>query len=246
MKQQGLVVSDFHLFSRRSEGEELSDELDRRLEDCNALVLNGDTFDFRWSRFPHEETTIHAALDWLTQLMERNPEITLYYILGNHDCLTNFRADLDKLAQTRPQLLWREHRLQLSGNLFLHGDCANWKMNEAALARFRDSWSEDRPKGELHKKLYDLVDALGVCKFVHEKCFPAPVAVRRVAHHLDHVMEDWREQIDHCFFGHTHFPFTDHDFDGVRFHNTGSAIRGLGFQPLNFVYESERLAQSAA
>ncbi|MEM7011937.1 MAG: metallophosphoesterase [Verrucomicrobiota bacterium] len=243
---RGLVVSDFHLFSRRSVGEELTAELDRRLADCDVLVLNGDTFDFRWSRFSNEEATIQAALDWMTRLMDRHPDVMLYYILGNHDCLNSFRENLEKLAESRQQLHWREHRLQLGGNLFLHGDCANWKMDEAALARFRRGWSEDRPKGEFHKKLYDVVDSLGVCEFFHKKLFPAPIAVRRVAHHLDQVMEGWRNQIDHCFFGHTHFPFTDHDFDGVRFHNTGSAIRGLGFQPLNFAYESERVAENAA
>lgn len=36
------------------------------------------------------------------------------------------------------------------------------------------------------------------------------------------------------YFGHTHQPFRDHEHDGVRFHNTGSGILDLGFQPLSF------------
>jgi UDP-2,3-diacylglucosamine hydrolase len=51
---------------------------------------------------------------------------------------------------------------------------------------------------------------------------------------LDHILPEWREEIDHCYFGHTHLPFTDYSHDGVFFHNTGSAIKDMEFQPLAF------------
>lgn len=229
----GVVVSDLHLFSRRSIGEALLADLGA-LAEAETLVLNGDSVDFRWSRLPTEHATIAAALAWLEGLLDSFQGSSIHYILGNHDCLAEFREPLADLARRRPVLRIHEDRLRLDRNLFLHGDCTVWKMDEAALKRFRDAWSRDRPRGRFSKSVYDAVDASGISRRFHRWYFPAERTVRRVAHHLDHVMPDWRGEIDHCFFGHTHQPFSGFSLDGVNFHNTGSGIREMGFLPLTF------------
>jgi len=33
-------------------------------------------------------------------------------------------------------------------------------------------------------------------------------------------------------------PFRDHRHEGIGFHNTGSAIRGMGFQPMAFEWDA--------
>lgn len=228
---EGLVVSDLHLFSRRSDAERLVDGL---FDSALTLVLNGDTFDFRWSEFPDESTTIDAAIDWLQQLLSGFRGESIHYILGNHDCLTGFRDRLEKLAARETKLRFHEFQLGLGRSLFLHGDSANWRMDEAALRRFRDSWSRDKPRGRIAKAAYGAVDAAGISRRFHRLYFPPARAVRRVARHLDDALPTWRADFDHCFFGHTHLPFADLEFEGVRFHNTGSAIRKMGFQPLRF------------
>lgn len=103
---RGLVISDLHLMASRSVGMDMLPSILIRLKGCDALVLNGDTFDFRWSTHPGEVRSIEVAL-----------------------------ATID------------------------------------------------------------------------------------------------------CYFGHTHIPFRGHHHEGVEFHNTGSAIRGMGFQPLEFEWQ---------
>jgi UDP-2,3-diacylglucosamine pyrophosphatase LpxH len=231
---RGLVVSDLHLFSRRSEGSKLLTTLKEELDQADLLVLNGDTFDFRWSCLPSEEATITAALEWITQLLNRFQGRPIHYVLGNHDCLTDFTTRLEILAGDHPALKCHPYRLCLNQHLFLHGDCANRKMDGAALRRFRASWSRDPPRGPIRKALYHAVDATGLSHRFHASYFPTQRTVRKVAHHLNHVMPAWRNEIEHCYFGHTHQPFSNHSHEGVQFHNTGSGIRGMGFQPLTF------------
>jgi UDP-2,3-diacylglucosamine hydrolase len=43
-----------------------------------------------------------------------------------------------------------------------------------------------------------------------------------------------REGLTDIFFGHTHVPFSDFTYGGVTFHNTGSCIRKLAFNPVRF------------
>ena len=66
------------------------------------------------------------------------------------------------------------------------------------------------------------------------KYFPKAKTIQRVIYYLDQTVPDWRTQIDDCFFGHTHMPFHNHPQEGIRFHNTGSAITGMGFHPISF------------
>lgn len=237
-QKKGLVISDLHLFARRSDGETRLAEVSRALKTADVLVLNGDTFDFRWSRLPSEEATIAAAVQWLEALAAEFDGREIHYLLGNHDCLGAFRARLEDFARRHPVLRCHEHRLRLGRALFLHGDCANRKMDAARLSEFRDAWSRDRPRGRMNAALYDATDALGFSRQFHRLYFPPRRSVRRVAHHLDRVMPAWRDEVDDCCFGHTHRPFRDHSLDGVRFHNTGSAIRGMEFQPLTFFIDA--------
>lgn len=232
--QRGLVISDLHLFSPRSRAEELFATVCDQLKSANTLVLNGDIFDFRWSTLPDTETTTAAALSWLKNLVDRYPNLTIHYLLGNHDCVTGFTQELFKLAESCPSLRCHEFFLQIGNSIFLHGDCANRRMDANELRRFRDSWSQHSPCGQFRKKLYEFADAAGVSKKFHDWWFPQHDTVCRVAYHLDGILPDWRNQFDHCYFGHTHLPFRNHNHEGVMFHNTGSAIRNMGFQPLGF------------
>lgn len=234
--KQGLVISDLHLFSRRSVGEQLLEEMCRECREIDLLVLNGDTFDFRWSCHSSEEASLKAASDWLGRCSEIFPGKEIHFILGNHDCLRPFRDEVERLSRSIATLHFHEHHLQLGRLLFLHGDCANRGMSKAKLDAYREFWSKDRQRGEAGRKFYDVVDATGAGKLFHRLYFPQAATVKRVATYLDEVFPDWRSQYDDCYFGHTHMPFRDHEHEGVRFHNSGSAVRGMGFQPLNFTF----------
>jgi UDP-2,3-diacylglucosamine hydrolase len=83
-------------------------------------------------------------------------------------------------------------------------------------------------------KAYVAVDRLGATRFAHQHFFPRKTTVERAMHYLDSACPDWRAVTRHCYFGHTHQPFSNFRHAGINFHNTGSAIRGMGFNPLTF------------
>jgi predicted phosphodiesterase len=237
MPSHGLVISDLHLLAKRSVGQSLLEAMKPKLERCDVLVLNGDTFDFRWSILRNESESIAAAIHWLTGRLEMMEGRDLHFILGNHDCIHGFCRELEPLQRQWPNLHLHEDFLRLGERIFLHGDCANSKMDPAALAASRGVWALDRPRGEWSAAMYDMADRLGLSWSFHRCYFPQNVTVARVAHYLDGALPAWREKTTDCYFGHTHMPFRDHRHDGINFHNTGSGIRGMGFHPLEFEFE---------
>lgn len=238
MAKRGLVISDLHLLAKRSVGETLFNDIEQLLEQCELLVLNGDTFDFRWSTLREEQASIAAAIHWVEELLVRLEGREVHFVYGNHDCLGAFREKLEPLAMVRSNLWVHEHFMQLGDQLFLHGDCANRRMDVAAMAAFRASWANDKPRGKFSATMYDVVDKTGLCWQFHRRYFPQAITVARVAHYLDAALPGWRQEVADCYFGHTHLPFRDHEHEGVLFHNTGSGICGMGFEPLEFQYES--------
>jgi len=232
--KRGLVISDLHLFSPRSEGAALMADIMDEVIHFDVLVLNGDIFDFRWSCLPDQASTVSAAIDWLTKLIDDFNGESIHYILGNHDCLNKFSSRLVELVRIHPAFSLHELQLILNRKLFLHGDCANGRMNEAGLKKYRRAWSDHQRRGRLGRTLYKVADVTGLSRRFHEIHFPEEATVSRVTHHLDHVLPAWREEIEHCYFGHTHRPFSNHLRDGVLFHNSGSGIRGMGFLPHTF------------
>ena len=228
---EGFVISDLHLLSWRSQGQERFERLAPKLANVDSLVLNGDIFDFRWAARPHSET-IPEACEWLAKLQDEFPHLEIFYVSGNHDCLAEFIS----LIEAWPGISYHPHFLALGKNLFLHGDAANYQMDLNRFERFRKYWENDAPRGRGSTLLYDFSDAIGLSEVTHKIWFYGDVAVRRVGWHLDQVVPDWKETIESCFFGHTHVPLSDITYQGVSFFNTGSGIRGMGFSPQRFCY----------
>jgi UDP-2,3-diacylglucosamine hydrolase len=199
-----------------------------------VLVLNGDIFDFRWSTIGTQSTTVSAAMNWLIGLVGDFPGCHIHFVVGNHDCTVAFKNGLAELAETLPRFQWHEQLLRLGPLLFIHGDCAHRRMDKAGLLRFRRNWERDWRWSPAMAVAYECVDRLGITKRVHEFHFPRQQTVERLAFYLDSLCPGWRETTRACYFGHTHLPFADYEHDGVRFHNTGSAIHNMEFNPLCF------------
>lgn len=231
---RGLVVSDLHLFARRSEGMARFDAMRAELEAVEWLVLNGDTFDFRWSTLRGQEATVAAALAWLRELADELPRCEIHFVFGNHDCLAGFDEALAGLAAVLPWLRPHADALQLGSSLFLHGDCAHSEMDARRFNRYRAAWRRDRQRGPWGASAYAWADRLGLTRLAHQWHFPRRETVRRIAFYLDQTRPRWRRETRHCYFGHTHLPFTSYAHEGITFHNTGSAIRGMAFNPLCF------------
>lgn len=230
----GLALSDLHLFSVRSVGEQCLAAVRADLTAASTIVLNGDTFDFRWSCVGNEGATITAALDWLRAFVAKHPQADVHFVVGNHDCLASFTCRLDALADELPRFHWHETVLQLDGNLFVHGDCAHQYMDAAGLEHYRSIWRHDRPRHRLLGHGYRVADRLGITWLAHRSHFTRAKTLARLVWYLDRAVPLWRETTRDCYFGHTHLPFRDHEQDGIRFHNTGSAIGGSPFSPTKF------------
>jgi UDP-2,3-diacylglucosamine hydrolase len=226
----GLVLSDLHLFSERSDGAHLFEELQPTIDEVEILILNGDIFDFRWSTLGSAESTLSAARNWLLELIRKQPHLKIHYLLGNHDCTPSFQKILEDLAREFPGFQSHSDQLKIGSRLFLHGDCANHGMTKEKLARYRDSWSNDAPRGPAFRFLYRLADLSGLSLLFHKLYFPRKATVKRLQRFLGKDLEG----ISACYFGHTHLPFADHRLDKVAYFNTGSGIRGMGFNPQTF------------
>jgi len=238
----GIVISDLHLFARRSRGAARFDSLRGKLSSAEVLVLNGDIFDFRWSTLGQHQETLPAAVKWLRNVAGDFPECQIHFIVGNHDCTSAFLEELRGLADDLPRFQWHEYLLRLGPALFFHGDCAHRSMDHHALRRFRRKWQGDWRCGPALSAAYVCADRLGITRRVHEWHFPRRKTVARIAYYLDHASPGWREQTRDCYFGHTHLPFTDYEYDGIQFHNTGSAIFNLDFNPILFEAPREPVA----
>jgi UDP-2,3-diacylglucosamine pyrophosphatase LpxH len=231
---RGIVISDLHLFARRSRGVARFDAVREDLSQADVMVLNGDIFDFRWSTHGDQSKTLPAAINWLHELVNALPNCQIHFVVGNHDCTVAFQEALTELAGARPRFQWHEYLLRLGPSLFVHGDCAHRQMNHHSLGRFRQSWQRDFTWNPGLAVAYECVDRLGITRRVHEWHFPRQKTVERVAFYLDGFCPGWREQTRHCYFGHTHLPFAGYEHDGIQFHNTGSAIHNLEFNPIWF------------
>jgi UDP-2,3-diacylglucosamine pyrophosphatase LpxH len=238
--ETGIVLSDLHLFAGRSNAEARLKALREPLTSARLIVLNGDTFDFRWSRRGDFGASSKAACQWLREWASGLPASEIHYVLGNHDCLESFTGELTELASTLPSFRWHSHRVCLGRSLFLHGDCTQREMDGEELERYRETWRRDSQRGRAAELAYKCADLLGITHVAHAWHFPAHRTIRRLAHHLDAVVPGWDGEFSDCYFGHTHRPFTGLQFRGVRFHNTGSAVRGFPFNPIWFPVTTHR------
>jgi UDP-2,3-diacylglucosamine hydrolase len=210
------------------------------LHTAEALVLKGDTFDFRWSTLGRHDETLPAAMDWLRNVARDFPRCRIHLIVGNHDCTAAFLVELNRLTGEVARFQWHEYSLRLGQALFIHGDCAHRQMDHHGLRRFRRKWHGDWRCGAALSAAYVCADRLGITRRVHEWHFPRAKTVERIVHYLDRTQPGLREQIRDCYFGHTHLPFANYEHAGILFHNTGSAILNLDFNPLRFETPAEQ------
>lgn len=231
---EGLVLSDLHLLSPRSNGEACLASIREKLLSVKVIVLNGDTFDFRWSTLHDEGASVSAALEWIGKFVDDHPHAEIHLVLGNHDCLAAFSTRLSEFAASLPRFQWHVTFLRLGGNLFVHGDCTHRRMDANGLSDYRRPWENDTPRHPMLAHGYKLADSLGITWLFHRIHFPEKRTITRLVWYLDHAQEGWRERTRNCYFGHTHLPFSYCREGSIHFHNTGSAIGSSSFSPLTF------------
>lgn len=226
------VVSDLHLFSRRSRAHVHHPSILDAARRSRRLVLAGDIVDFRWSNVGSADSTADAAIDWLGGILDDNEEGDVEYVLGNHDHVPELVERLEALAAECPRFRWHPYHLRIGNAVFLHGDVSNPRMSRDRLHAFRESFgAHERPAGS-SDQLYELVVALRLHVVSARLLYPRAKVMRRISRYLDEVGDELGEGVRNVYFGHTHLALSGEEYGGKRFHNCGAPIRGLEFQIL--------------
>lgn len=228
-------ASDLHLFASRSQGDRHLDSIFQRASVAKRFVLGGDIFDFKWSRSGSLSHTIDSALAFLERLARECPRCQFYYVLGNHDCLGPFVEALDQWSSAVPNFHWDPHFVRLGCALFLHGDVADGRMDNAALHTARAHWATHRVCRPAMHQLYGLVISSRLHTPIPRLVYPKRVVARRILAYLNQVGEGLDAGVKHVYFGHTHRTFTHYSYGGMRFHTGGAPMPGLRFQILEAI-----------
>ncbi len=230
--ERGYVVSDLHLFSPCSRYRELLPKLQADCSHYPVVVLNGDTFEIKRSTENSVDDIAINCATWLQELCETNSKTTFYYIIGNHDAHSTLTSHLQGLAANISNLKVVPHILTIGSNLFIHGDVI-----EPGACMFGIESVRERYKHLSPSKLSTLLAMtittlrLNVVEYLrHQKTTLA----ERIISYVSHYEPQQLEGIKTIFFGHTHVSFSNFSHEGITFHNTGSFIKGLKWNPMSF------------
>ncbi len=226
--KSAYVVSDLHMFCRRSQWHELLETIHDVAKTADLFVFNGDTFDFKWTSLDSVETTVERAIAFLRELSKRCPKCHFHINLGNHDHAKVFVDALEKLVRKTPNLSWHPYYLRVGSTLFLHGDVAMRKMTQEELARYRERrLFRHKKRGSLRNRVYDAVLKTGAHVTVSRLAYPRRRTAKRVSAYLEDIGHGYDDGVKHVYFGHTHVPMSNYTYGGMTFHNGGAPFKGM-------------------
>jgi UDP-2,3-diacylglucosamine pyrophosphatase LpxH len=228
---RGLVLSDLHLFAERSIASAILDDLVVIAARLDHLVLNGDIVDFRWTTLGTIDETIDRIDEWLRALAGACPDCHIHYVLGNHDALIPFAQRLSAIAADLDNFAWYPAALRLGRCLFVHGDLLLEHPPQRAFER--QLKPVERVLPWLLHPLYRLALVTPLPVLIARMPRPQTIATRILVR-LARGPRALCAGVEEVYFGHTHAPFDNFRRGGVNFHNTGSQIRGMRFNPLLF------------
>ncbi len=230
--RSGYVVSDMHIFGCSSLYERYLPRFYDQVTSHSLTVLNGDTFDFKRSIFKSSQETTRYALEWLGALSHRAAQSKIFYIVGNHDCQQTFLQALAKALPELPNISLITDSLRLGSSLFIHGDVVDLPQDTNNIEQVRQRYDLAEPNSA-DRLFAQLVTHLGLNKIEYLR-HPKRRLVERIIKHLRTTQKHGLEGLQDVYFGHTHVPFNNFRYQGIRFHNTGSMIRGLPWRPIEF------------
>jgi UDP-2,3-diacylglucosamine pyrophosphatase LpxH len=228
----GYVVSDMHIFGCSSLYTRYLPTFYSQVSSHSVTILNGDTFDFKRSIFKSSQETTRYALEWLRDLSRRASQSKIFFIVGNHDCQLIFLHALIQALPQLPNISLVTDSLRLGSSLFLHGDVVDLPRDTSDITQVRQRYDLVEPN--LADRIFaQLVTHLGVNKIEYLR-HPKHNLVERIVQHVRLTDPSGTEGLQDIYFGHTHVPFHNFQYAGIRFHNTGSMIRGLPWRPIEF------------
>lgn len=222
------VVSDLHIFCSRSLWKTKIQAIEESIKISDIFVLNGDTFDFRWSNSRSLTTIFEKAIDFLRTLSKINPNCHIHLNLGNHDHHAEFCKMLDELEKELPNFSWHPYYLRIGSMVFLHGEPTERKMTHRQLEKYRKRWERKKPITEpVINNLYDLAIRTGTHVFISRLFFTKRRMAKNLIWYLKNLGLGPESGITDVYFGHTHIPMSNFRYKGISFHNSGTAYKGM-------------------
>ncbi|MBS3820283.1 MAG: hypothetical protein GVY16_07700 [Planctomycetes bacterium] len=222
--KHGYVISDLHLFTRRSNAGEYAPAMHDAAAEADFFVLNGDIVDFRWSVHADTAATIQAILDWLEALISPHPHCRFFYVMGNHDGCQPLADALQRFAETTSNFDWNDSHLRIGNTLFLHGDLP-LENRDGDICKRRLGEAENS-RHHLQHQIYSALVALRM-HVLATRLGNTRQCARCILDNLRQYEPDLADGLTDVYFGHVHRTLRDFAYDGVRFHNTGASVRGV-------------------
>jgi UDP-2,3-diacylglucosamine hydrolase len=231
-EKQACVVSDLHMFCRRSQWEQYLEAIEEAIQDTDLFVFNGDTFDFKWTMLQSIEDTVEEAIMFLRRLANDRPDCQFHVNLGNHDHFLPFINALNDLCEEVENMSWHPYYLRIGDTLFIHGDAAMWDMKQVDLERYRSQWLHHKKQGRIKNRVYDAAFNARAHVAISRIAFPHRLTLRRLYSYIDHIGHGFDHGVKRVYFGHTHVPVKGHQYRGVEFHNGGAPMKHMKFNLL--------------
>lgn len=229
---RGAVISDLHLLSNRSTAHRYLESYHQTARDVDVFVLNGDIFDFQWSTHGGFHESVEQARSWLEELVLPHPDCTFLVTLGNHDSTADYRHVLEELEKQHPRFFWYEDFVRLGTSIFLHGDAFH-AQNRHELQIYRRRFNRQLRKHPVKHHAYWLAARAGILRLISSSVSRARCA-RHLLRYLRTELPEALPEVSDIYFGHVHAPFSDFEFRGHRFHNTGAALPFLKCETIHF------------
>lgn len=232
---QGIFISDLHLYSRRSIGQQRWESSLHLVQPSDLVVLGGDIFDLRWSQLGSLDHTQKVAEEWIEQAIAKAPSAQWVYLLGNHDCSPAFQQVLIRVAEKYSNFEWQEYHFRQGSHLFLHGDildCGGLQRHD----QYRLRYHHAKPRGLAGNLAYEVIIQSRLHRLVPTVIHRRVRTCTKLSAYLAERYPTDAEGIRHVYFGHTHVPVSTWEHQSVRFYNPGSGIRHLAYQPVLFEF----------
>ncbi len=230
----GLFLTDLHLLSQRSIGQQVWERHQDEIAGAATVVLGGDIFDLRWSRLSTLHATIEAAKEWTEQAIAVNPHAKWIYLLGNHDCHPLMQDMLQTVAARHPNFCWHDGLWRMGKNVFMHGDILDAHGHRSGLEGYRATFHEAEPRGRFHNMMYSAVIQSRIHGVIPRVRMTRKRTCQRLLRYIQTELPTEIDAIENIFFGHTHIPMLGYRYDRFRFFNAGSGIRHLQCVPARF------------
>lgn len=229
--QNGVFLSDLHLFSPRSTADSsIVGQLNQVRRPDQAIVLGGDIFDFRWSDLGGLQASLREAKRWLQELLELSGDSQVVFLLGNHDCHPDFQTVLNELAEENSRFSWQEHVFRIADCLFLHGDILDAGRSLKELDSYRQKFHHSGSQPKSAQRAYDVAVAMRVHKIVPKLRHRPQATCEKLSEIVNQFDRQSVEGVQRIFFGHTHVPIQGLKQKQFRFFNPGAALKHMQYQ----------------